>query len=401
MRLGANLREFAWAAPFLSAAFISLTLSRPSPQFPVLSPSRIVTDASGVKVPIALPFRGVVFTWCGFGPGAYLEHAHSSGTLSNVGSQKDRERFADNIYGRAFPEVVAKGSLWDGRIVDGHGGLKTHYGDIEHIMAYDGGAYLGDCGGYGVVQLLRDVGLPSLFLMWHEKNWDESLFASARVETALIDEPQRGEALIAAYKQRYADLDAELQTKTLLERPRILIMGSHTARGRNLYVKNERNAYQIYLPPAGVVNAAGRNVAQGPDTERILLMDPDYIFLMGGGQPPEEFKQDPRWRGLQAVRNNRVYRMPGSRVAHAPGVPADGGGLAGLHFQPLWVRWMAEIAHPDRLQPKLRGLLRAHFDQEFGYRLSDDELDEMLHIDVNKDSEGYARFMKRAEGASQ
>ena len=84
-----------------------------------------------------------------------------------------------------------------------------------------------------------------------------------------------------------------------------------------------------------------------------------------------------------------------------PGAPDGGGGLMGLHFQPLSVRWMAAPAHPDRLQPKLREVMRAHYETEFGYRLSDDEMERMLHIDVNKDSEGYARFLKRQEGASQ
>jgi hypothetical protein len=37
---------------------------------------------------------------------------------------------------------------------------------------------------------------------------------------------------------------------------------------------------------------------------------------------------DPRWRGLKAVLDKRVYTMPGTN----PG----GGGLAGLIFQPLW-----------------------------------------------------------------
>ncbi len=112
-------------------------------------------------------------------------------------------------------------------------------------------------------------------------------------------------------------------------------------------------------------------------------------------QSPQEFMRDPRWRGLKAVVDNRVYRMPGD--------PNGGGGLAGLHFQPTWVRWMAEIAHPDRLQPKLRQLLREHFMTEFGYRLSDDQIDRFLHVDKNANSVGHARFRRdyRASDATE
>ncbi len=168
-------------------------------------------------------------------------------------------------------------------------------------------------------------------------------------------------------------------------------MDSRTDDKRRLYIKSEKNDYRIYLPPAGVVNAAGP-VPQNPDVERILVMDPDMIFLMGHGQSPQEFAADPRWRGLKAVVDNRVYRMPGD--------PHGGGGLAGLHFQPLWVRWMAEIAHPDRLQPRLREVLRERFESEFGYRLSDEQIDQFLHIDENIGAAGYARFTKNYQASN-
>jgi iron complex transport system substrate-binding protein len=55
---------------------------------------------------------------------------------------------------------------------------------------------------------------------------------------------------------------------------------------------------------------------------------------------------------------------------------------------------MAELAHPDRLQPKLREQYRDHFLKAYSYRLSDDEIDNLLRIDESKDSVGYARFAR-------
>jgi hypothetical protein len=91
---------------------------------------------------------------------------------------------------------------------------------------------------------------------------------------------------------------------------------------------------------------------------------------------------DPRWRDLQSVKERRVYRMYG------------GGGLGGLIYQPLYDRFMAEIAHPDRLQPKLRQLIRDRIWTEFNYRLSDDEIDKMLNVGENKGSLGAERFTR-------
>lgn len=375
----ALFRESKWLLAFASIALCAAALLRPPPRFPAPEHYRIVKDAAGVEVPIETPFRGSVLTWCGFGAGGYLGHTHSPGTLMSAGTAVDRERFTTEIWSRIYRQTSASDELWTGK-------FRRRFAAIEAMLAYDAGAYLGACGEFGVVPSLQSIGLPALSLMWHEKNWDESLFVSARVETALIDEPERGEALIAAYKRAYAALEMELQSATLPQRPRILIMGSHHDDRGHLYVKNEKNSYQIYLPPAGVVNAANRSVAQGPDAERILLMDPDMIFLMGNAQTPQEFANDPRWRGLKAVTNRRVYRMPGD--------PFGGGALAGLHFQPLWVRWMAEIAHSDRLQPRLREQLREHFVTDFGYRLTDEQIDQFLHIDENANSVGYARFTR-------
>jgi len=85
---------------------------------------------------------------------------------------------------------------------------------------------------------------------------------------------------------------------------------------------------------------------------------------------------------MKAVQEKRVYRMPGTSSAD----------LAIMQFRPLWTRWMAEIAYPDRMQPRLRQLLRESFMHEFGYRLSDDQIDVLLRVDENKDSVGYERF---------
>jgi len=98
------------------------------------------------------------------------------------------------------------------------------------------------------------------------------------------------------------------------------------------------------------------------------------IFFFPGS--PKDFMQDPRWLGLKAVRNRRVYRWAQTN----------------LTFRPAAIRWLAEIAHPERLQPEVRRLSRDRMLEEFGYRLSDEQIDEMLHVAENSSSIGTARF---------
>jgi hypothetical protein len=64
----------------------------------------------------------------------------------------------------------------------------------------------------------------------------------------------------------------------------------------------------------------------------------------------------------------------------------------GLTFMPIETRWMAEVAHPERLQPKVRQILRDRMMSEFGYRFSDEQIDLQLHVAENSDSVGTERF---------
>jgi hypothetical protein len=64
--------------------------------------------------------------------------------------------------------------------------------------------------------------------MWNNKDWDESCFSAARVETALIRYPERSEALTERYAQANADLAKDLQPEALASLPRILITGTST-----------------------------------------------------------------------------------------------------------------------------------------------------------------------------
>ena len=53
---------------------------------------------------------------------------------------------------------------------------------------------------------------------------------------------------------------------------------------------------------------------------------------------------------------------------------------------------MAEIAHPDRLKPETRQVLRDRLMTEFSYPLTDDQIDFLLWMSENQGSAGYERF---------
>jgi iron complex transport system substrate-binding protein len=367
MNRTAFVKERFWLAPFVGLALIVGAAWRPPPAFPKPAHYRVITDARGDEVVVPLPFRAVI----GYAGAGFLETTHAPETLDRAGGNaRDRARFSSGIMARIYPQVAADDALWGSPP------------EVEQLLASDAN----DTYFHVLVEKVQRVGLPAPVLTWRPPNRDEQIFSGTRIEGAAMGREDRAEAFIADYKRAFADLERELRASTLAQRPRVLTMGAATRDWNFLFVIGVKETRFDDLR-IGVENAAEgfEDIGRQQDAERILAMDPDILFTLM--QTPEEFARDPRWRGLRAVRENRVYQ--GLRSLRGSLEP-----LNGLDLRPLWARWTAELAHPERFSSsKLRALLRAHFATSYGYRLSEDEIDDLLRIDENKASSGYERFL--------
>ncbi len=361
-------QQLFWLLPFLCIGLIALVPARPAPVFPPPETSRIVVDARGTAVAVPVPLRGVVRG------SDFLEMTHAPEMVAKVGRFGSRVGFAGSLLGRIYPQILADNALW------------RQEGDtLESLLAEDQGyVYFGDPN-------LKRFGLASLEILNNPHNHDEHVAEVARAMNAAIGREAEGMERVADYRRRYAELERDLQPQTIVERPRILQMGSAARDWAFLFVFGpEYSRPEQQEERLAVANAAaeGANLGRYQDAERILAMDPDLIIQ--GGESRMEFLADPRWRGLRAVREHKVYQgmgdLRGGRVVSFR-----------LDWAPLGARWLAEVAHPDRLQPRLRDLLRAHYQESYGYTLSDDEIDNLLRVDENKDAPGYGRFMKAAD----
>jgi hypothetical protein len=372
-------QELLWVAPFLCIAFIALGLLRPLPHFPAPAQSRTVMSSDGVPVQIALPFRGVAMAPPASAVG-YLEDTRTPQLLEYAGDSKARQDFSKSLMSQIYPEVLSDDRLWRSGVFRN---TASPFIELESLLVDDPSVYLG-CG--GPQAFMRGIGLPALST-WGScggqqkpmscpgsavparwSYYSEGVFSvQLRVNSNLIGHPELGEERMASYCRAIADLGKELQPRTLHYRPRILMAGQ----------------YKGDFSRAGVVDVLTEQRTPGDDAERTLVMDPDMIFFFPGS--PKDFMQDPRWLGLKAVRNRRVYRWEQTNVT----------------FRPAALRWLAEIAHPERLQPTVRQLYRDRMLLEFGYRLSDGQIDEMLHVAENSNSVGTARFTRDYKPAMQ
>ncbi|MDR3764714.1 MAG: ABC transporter substrate-binding protein [Acidobacteriota bacterium] len=388
-------RELYWLAPIVGIALLALGLLRPMPHLNPPAHGRTVVDAAGAPVEIEWPYRGTALLGGYFYlTGWYLDSTRAPESLMYAGTAANRKEFTKGLMYWIYPEVERKQGLW------GSTAFKRSHGsdvDIESALAYAPGAYLTTGSRFTSLPLLRSVGLPVLSYWEPKKIFADVCIDAVRVENRLIGTPERGEVIIARYYEARAELEREywdeMRPSTLGVRPRTALMASFrvdATRGyRGGMTRPAIYHDQIAFPSQGMTDATVGWKGGRDDVERILAMDPDIILLQGGDSP-EQVMQDPRWAGLKAVRQKRVYRLPGF----------SNWGSA-LVVTPVVVRWIDEITHPDRLQPRVRQMLYDRLLAEYGYKLSEEQIDKFLKLDENRNSAGYWRFTDEYKAAMQ
>jgi ABC-type Fe3+-hydroxamate transport system substrate-binding protein len=354
------IRELFWLVPFIGLGLLALALFRPVPIFQATAESRTISDANGTETTIPYPFKGVVG---GVYTGDFLQKTGQPQSLAKGGGPKDWQWFSGrmNLVNWVFPLVLRDDKMWN---------FPT---DLESILVDDDGyVYFGG-------DNLKRFGLATISFYPKVMEKDEVIFSMTRIMNAIIGQEPTAEKFIADYKRLMLDLSRELMAETIEQKPRVLGMVSPAEDWTHL------NAWSDFDQRLALLSITNKAVAMGreQDAERILAIDPDIVILFVG--ETESFLIDRRWQGLKAVRQNRVYQ----NIFVLNGYTFD------LDTQPLAARWLGEIIYPDRLEPRLRDLIRDFYFSKYGYYLKDYELDWLLLLKQNSQSVGYKRFARK------
>ena len=111
-----------------------------------------------------------------------------------------------------------------------------------------------------------------------------------------------------------------------------------------------------------------------------MVWNPDIIYIgnFGPCNPQEILNNEIEgqdWSSISAVKNNRVYKVPLGGFRWTPPNQES----------PLMWKWLAEIQHPDLFDYDLRQDMKDFYSEFYGYDLSEEQVDEILHCDMNKD----------------
>lgn len=141
------------------------------------------------------------------------------------------------------------------------------------------------------------------------------------------------------------------------------VSGETSVWGRN-------NPQDEAISIAGGVNQAAKDI-DGYKTvsiEQILKWDPDVIVVEGDSKQ-SKMMNDPSWKQLKAVKNNKVFTSPNGVFAWA---------RLGSESA-LQLSWLAKTLHPDKFQNiDIAKETKYFYSEFFKHKLTDDELSKIL-----------------------
>ena len=104
--------------------------------------------------------------------------------------------------------------------------------------------------------------------------------------------------------------------------------------------------------------------------EQILLWNPDVIVIPPYGPvQPSDLLDNPDWQTIDAVRNERVHRMPRLIAPMDTPVPES----------MLGVVWLAWAFYPDSISLDLESEASDFYATYYGFDLTDEEQEMMAH----------------------
>ena len=261
-----------------------------------------VTDLLGRRV--VVPAKAEKFV--AIGPGCLRLYCYTADVTKLVGIE-DFERL--DVAGR--PYMIVNKELLDLDVIGPGGPNNTP--DAEKLLVADPDVifsmYNSDVS--AVDELQQKTGIPVVALSYGSTEmFDPAVDRSIELIGKITGNEKRADEVIGYFAELKADLASRVQDVTEEEKP-LAYMGCMGMRGSH-GIESTTGNYSIFnaISARNAVAEAGVTEYVMLDKEKLLDMDPDYIFLDGSGLALvyEDYKKSPNfYDGLKAFKNNDVY----------------------------------------------------------------------------------------------
>jgi iron complex transport system substrate-binding protein len=224
-----------------------------------------------------------------------------------------------------------------------------------------------------LAQPLRQAGLPNLVEVPSGiENESTTWHSVAKVSGRL----GRAEDILARQEQDLHDLQTTVSRLSAVPSKFVIFGGGNGTQ----YIAGRRYYLTKKLEFVGLQNATQ---IHGPfDLERLMALNPDVLFLDGALNTdlPQTFYRTQAWSALRAVRNHRVYKMPIHSLSNGP------------LYDPILLRWMAELLFPNTMTSAVRKEIRHVYNRVYCKKFDEDQINEYLLMSANIQSANYDRF---------
>jgi iron complex transport system substrate-binding protein len=234
--------------------------------------------------------------------------------------------------------------------------------------------------GEELIAPLENAGLTVIGIEYGTQEQLESLM---RMKGRAIGKSDKVERIIAYHHATQADIAHKAQAIPDDTKPRVLYFLRY---GEQLRVSGRDTFNDFYIHLVGGKNVAAESEPAGHydiNLEQVLAWDPEVILLGGfDDATPGDVYSDPRLASVSAVVSRRVYKAP----------------LGGYRWDPpsqesplMWM-WLAHLLHPGVFDYDLRAEMKDFYRWVYGYDLTEEDIDAILRMALNRDSANYGQF---------
>jgi iron complex transport system substrate-binding protein len=213
----------------------------------------------------------------------------------------------------------------------------------------------------GSVAPIQAIGVPVVVLTW---NTVDELKRTVQVLGQVFDDPQRAQAYLGYFDTTAGRVSADLSRVTRADWPRVLYLQLP-----NLSQPSVISEWWIDQAGGTSVTTAINTAANTPFTaEQVLQWNPQVIFAQAHSDA-DTVLSDPRFGGLDAVKNHQVYVVPVAAQHWGNATPET----------PLAMLWAATVLHPDQTHNiDVAAEVKQFYQQFYGYSVSDEQVKEIL-----------------------
>ncbi|MBC8945689.1 MULTISPECIES: ABC transporter substrate-binding protein [Xenorhabdus] len=236
--------------------------------------------------------------------------------------------------------------------------------------------------GDDIISPMRNAGLTVATLNYGGESCTQEWI---RLMGLTLGHDKKAEEMISWRQEVISQLSIITDKIPEAKRPRVLYLSHFHQRIQTFGSASHNNA--DFALAGGV--SLNRDLI-GPRTlniEQILLWDPDIILLgnFEAGLSPADIYHNPILSDVTAVKNKRVYKLPiGGFIWDAPNQET-----------PLYWQWLSMIFHPDTIHWPLRDEIHKRYQQLYGYRLTESQIDDILQLKLNQQGRDYLKLMEQ------